>query len=184
MKVSFNLGADTTLIHFGLSQGVNNLAQALVVEKERLESGFGLAPGTFDFVDGSGGGETAATSASVAMVLQRMARSTNAQVFREGLPRLAQDGTLEIIQGFLKDSTLTGAAGNVMAKTGTFATLSQNGLIALRARAMAGYIQTRSGRLLTFVLNVNDAGEYQDFLDTVEVNEDLGTISAIIWRDY
>ena len=70
-----------------------------------------------------------------------------------------------------------------MAKTGTYGTGTPEGLIALKARAMAGYIHTQSGRDLTFVLNVNDAGTFEEFLDTIEVNEDLGTITAMLWRD-
>jgi D-alanyl-D-alanine carboxypeptidase len=183
LKVSFNLGADTTLIQFGLANGVNSLAESLAVERATLINSFGLMDGTFAFVDGAGGGESSATPNTVVKMLRQMASRPSSQAFRNGLPRLAVDGTLGILTGFQQDPTLTGATGNVLAKTGTFASLSDNNLIALEARAMAGYIQTRSGRDVTYVLIVNDAGEFEEFLDTVEVNEDLGVISAILWRD-
>ena len=183
LKVSFNLGADTTLVHFGLANGVNSLAQSLTVEKETLIETFGLLETEFQFFDGAGGGDTAASATAVAKLLLEMTTRNSGQVFREGLPRIAVDGTLGIISDFQNDPTLTGATGRVLAKTGTFATLSENNLIALRARAMAGYIEARSGRDLTFVLTVNNAGEFQEFLDTVEVSQDLGTITALLWRD-
>lgn len=183
LKVSFNLGADTTLVHFGLTQGVNSLAQALDAEQERLVSGFGLSANNFTFLDGAGGGQTSATPTTVVDFLQAVASRPIAQSFRNALPLLAVDGTLQIVDGFLADPSLAGAAGQVAAKTGTLASLTDDNQILLGARAMAGHITTRSGQELTYVVMVNNAGPFPGFFDTIEVSDDLGVISALLWRD-
>ena len=183
LKVSFNLGADTTLVLFGLANGVDSIEAALAVEEETLINSFGLAEGSFLFEDGAGGGQSQATSISVVKLLQDMVERPSGQAFRDGLPRLGVDGTLRILTEYQQDPTLAGATGNVLAKTGTLASLTDDDLIALDARAMAGYIQTRSGRDVTYVLVVNDAGEFEEFLDSLQVSDDLAEISAILWRD-
>ena len=181
--MSFNLGADTTLVLFGLANGVDSIEAALAVEEETLINSFGLAEGSFLFEDGAGGGQSQATSISVVKLLQDMVERPSGQAFRDGLPRLGVDGTLRILTEYQQDPTLAGATGNVLAKTGTLASLTDDDLIALDARAMAGYIQTRSGRDVTYVLVVNDAGEFEEFLDSLQVSDDLAEISAILWRD-
>jgi D-alanyl-D-alanine carboxypeptidase len=183
LKVSFNLGADMSLLHFGLSQGVNTPPESLQKESARIFSEFGIPESDFCFFDGSGGGETRATSTAVTTLLQGMVGRANFQAFFDGFPVLAVDGTLGIVDGFQQDPTLIGATGNVFAKTGTLGSGTPEGLIKLDARAMAGYMTTRSGRNFTFMLNVNDAGVFEEFLETVEVNDDLGIITAILWRD-
>ena len=63
LKVSYNIGADTSLLLFGLTQGVNNMGDALVVERHNLISNYGIPDDQFEFIDGSGGGFTTATNA-------------------------------------------------------------------------------------------------------------------------
>ena len=184
LKVSFNLGADVSNMQFGLSQGVRSQTDALAVEAERLNSDFGISPDQFVFFDGSGGGLAAATATSVTTLLQEMTTRPSGAAFRDGLPLLGLDGTLGVVLGFLDDPTLAGAAGKVQAKTGTLVTQgATEDTLAVGARAMAGYIQTRSGRNLTFIVNVNGVDGFNNFLETIEVNDDLGIVCAILWRD-
>ena len=58
MKVSYNIGADTSLLLFGLTQGVDNMDAALAKERHILASRYGIPPAEYSFLDGSGGGET------------------------------------------------------------------------------------------------------------------------------
>ncbi|HEY6420768.1 MAG TPA: hypothetical protein VIX59_17375 [Candidatus Binataceae bacterium] len=51
-----------------------------------------------------------------------------------------------------------------------------------RTRALGGYIQTKRGRLLAYELPVNDV-QVTSISDLIQVTQDLGTISATIWRD-
>ena len=70
------------------------------------------------------------------------------------------------------------------AKTGTFVKLADDNVrVTVASRAMAGYIDTKSGRRISFSLVVNNGGVFDTFGETSVVNQDLGTITAILWRD-
>ena len=184
LKVSFNLGADTTLMMVGVAQGVNNLTAALTQESQILESELGISPSEYTFLDGSGGGDTLATSTATVDLLQAMSRKAAFQDFFDALPILGTDGTLIPVNQFLQDPTLAGAAAGVHAKTGTFIKLADDNVrVTVVSRAMAGYIDTKSGRRISFSLVVNNGGVFDTFGETSVVNQDLGTITAILWRD-
>jgi len=71
-------------------------------------------------------------------------------VFFAGMPVLGKDGTLAKIQ---KDSA---AAGHVFAKTGTFTAEDKlNARLILNGKGLAGYVETKSGRMLVFAAYVN-----------------------------
>jgi D-alanyl-D-alanine carboxypeptidase len=53
----------------------------------------------------------------------------------------------------------------------------------LKGQAFGGYIDTKSGRHLTYELVVNNVPISQ-IDDVVAVFEDEGTISAMLWRDF
>ena len=182
LKVSYNIGADTSLLLYGLTQGVNNMGDALVVERHNLISNYGIPNGQFEFIDGSGGGLTTATNAAVTKMLLELAAKPAFPSFFAALPILGVDGSLAFVTDFQSDSTLAAAAGQVNAKTGTFVAGSASGLV-LKAQALAGYIKTKSGRKLAYELVVNNVA-ITGLNDVIQVFQDEGTISAILWRDY
>lgn len=184
MKVSYNLGADTSLMHFGLAHGVRTQADALVAEKKALVSDFGLNASELEFIDGSGDGETRASNRAVVGLLTAMTRRPVATDYVATFPLLGVDGSLELVRGFTADPTLAGARGQVQAKTGTFVdpTSTETRLL-IRAEAFAGYIHTKSGRTFVYQLVVNDMEAVPGFPQLVDVIQDLGVISAVIWRD-
>jgi D-alanyl-D-alanine carboxypeptidase len=138
MKVSYNIGADTTLLLFGVTQGVDNMSAALSVEKKVLPSRYGVPADEFFFVDGSGGGFSTATNPAVTGMLIDMTKSSAAYpAFFNSLPILAVDGSLAFVKDFQSDSTLAGATGQVHAKTGTFVQGSATGLV-LKGQALGG----------------------------------------------
>ncbi len=57
MKVSYNIGADTSLILWGTTQGLDNMDDSLEAERKSLTGKYGIPGNEFLFVDGSGGGE-------------------------------------------------------------------------------------------------------------------------------
>jgi len=181
-KVSYNIGADTALMLYGLTQGVDTLNSSLDEERKTLIEDFGINGNEFEFVDGSGGGESLATGRANIKLLQDMAEKDVFPEYFDGLPILGVDGSLINVTDFESDPTLAGAKGNVHAKTGTFILGAENGLD-LRARALAGYIDTSSGKRLIFSLVVNDVGVLPGFAEISEVSQDGGRIAAIIWRD-
>jgi D-alanyl-D-alanine carboxypeptidase len=181
LKVSYNIGADTSLVLFGLTQGVDNLNDALEVERRHLATRYGVSPDEFHFLDGSGGGETTATNRAVTHMLMKMAHSGAFPAFFHALPILGVDGSLAFVTDFESDPTLAGAKGQVRAKTGTFLEGSESGLL-LKGQAFGGYITTKSGRRLVYELVVNNV-TVTGLNDVLQVFQDEGRISALLWRD-
>lgn len=181
LKISYNIGADLSLVLYGLTQGVDNMPDALAVERKELTSVYGIPNGAFSFFDGSGGGLTTAKNSAITQWLKIMTKQMDFQSFFNALPILGVDGSLAFVSDYKSDFTLKGATGKVRAKTGTFAAES-NGQFVLKGQAFGGYIDSRSGRHLVYQLAVNEV-PIQDINTIVDVFQDQGTISAILWRD-
>jgi PBP4 family serine-type D-alanyl-D-alanine carboxypeptidase len=183
LKISYNIGADTSLVLFGLTRGADSMPGALLAEQKNLAANFGIPIGEYHFVDGSGGGETTATNGAVTKMLTELQRKPGYAAFFNALPVLAVDGSLASVTDFQKDPTLKGATGNVRAKTGTFVGGTSPQSVMLKGQAFGGYITTRRGHRLVYQLVVNDI-PISDIGDVLKVFQDEGTISAILWRDY
>ena len=182
MKVSYNIGADTSLLLWGLTQGVDDMGDALVLERQSLISNYGIPGDEFEFLDGSGGGLTTATNPAVTKMMLDMAARPAFPSFFAALPILGVDGALVFVTDFQSDPTLKGATGQVSAKTGSFVQGTPSGIV-MRPKALAGYVKTKRGRQLAFMLEVNDV-PITGIDDVLQTSQDLGTISAILWRDY
>ena len=182
LKVSYNIGADTSLLLYGLTQGVDNMDDALAVEREMLTTVYGIPGDEFFFVDGSGGGETTATNPTVTKWLEIMTGQPVFDAFFDALPILGVDGSLGFVTDFESDPTLAGAKGQVHAKTGTFAAGTAEGLV-VKGQTFGGYIDAKSGRRLVYELAVNEV-PVTSLDDLVAIFQDEGTISAILWRDF
>ncbi len=181
-KVSYNLGANAAFLLWGITQGVDNMDDALAAERELLTSVYGFPGGDFSFVNGDGGGETTAKNEVVTKWLEIMTEQPAFGAFFDSLPILAVDGSMVFVDGFLSDPTLAGAKGQVHAKTGTFAAGDETGFV-VKGEAFAGYIDTKSGRRLVYQIVVNNV-RLNALIDILEVIQDEGIISAILWRDY
>lgn len=182
LKISYNIGADTSLVLFGLTQGARSMPGALLAERRNLSAHYGIAPALYHFVDGSGGGNSTATNGAVTHVLQQLAKSPAARDLYNALPVLGVDGSLAFVKDFTSDPTLAGAKGNVHAKTGTYVD-NVGSQMMLKGQAFGGYITTKRGHRLTYELVVNNV-PIQKVDDLTRVFQDEGTISAILWRDY
>jgi D-alanyl-D-alanine carboxypeptidase len=181
-KISYNIGADTSLVLWGLTKGADSMPKALNAERRNLAGRFGIARSQYHFVDGSGGGNTTATSVAVVRMLQEIAQRPAFAPLYNALPILAVDGSLAFVKDFERDPALAGAAGNVRAKTGTFVAPEGKGVV-LKGQALAGYITTKRGHHLTFEVVVNNV-PIAGVADVVHVFQDEGTIAAMLWRDY
>jgi D-alanyl-D-alanine carboxypeptidase len=181
LTVSYNIGADTSLVLYGLTQGVDNMSAALAVEKTNLAAHYGIPSSEYNFVDGSGGGPSTATNSAVTKFLTRLMTKPDFRVFFNALPILGVDGSLGFVTGFESDPTLAGAAGRVHAKTGTYGPPSASEVVL--AQALGGYVDTRSGRRLVFEMAVNGV-PIRSLDQILQIFQDQGTISAMVWRDY
>ncbi|MBV9648320.1 MAG: D-alanyl-D-alanine carboxypeptidase [Candidatus Eremiobacteraeota bacterium] len=182
LKISYNIGADTSLVLFGLTRGVHSMPDALRAERENLATAYGIPSAQYHFIDGSGGGDTTATNVAVTRMLEQLAEARQHQPFFDALPVLGVDGSLAFVKAYQKDRTLAGATGQVHAKTGTYVAGSEAGAV-LKGQALGGYITTKSGKHLTFELVVNNV-PIKGIPDVVKVFEDEGTVAAMLWRDY
>jgi D-alanyl-D-alanine carboxypeptidase len=181
LKVSYNMGADTSLLLYGLTQGADNMKSAIVAENRNLQANYGISNADHHFIDGSGGGDTTATNTAVTQMLTDMSKRPTFAQFYSALPILGVDGSLATVTGFTSDPTLAPAKGQVHAKTGTYALGTASGIV-LKGQAFGGYIDTKSGKHLVYQLVVNDV-PIQNIPDILQVFQDEGTISAILWRD-
>jgi D-alanyl-D-alanine carboxypeptidase/D-alanyl-D-alanine-endopeptidase (penicillin-binding protein 4) len=183
LKVSYNLGAEASLILYGLENGVDSLEGALDVEREALLASYGISGDDIEFEDGSGGGETRARSSAIIRYLLGITESPAFSAFEDALPLLGADGSLATIDEFERDESLAGALGNVRAKTGTLL-IAEGDQFVLRGEAFAGYIDASSGRKLAYSVVVNDAPPTDDLEGVLRIIQDLGIISATLWREF
>jgi D-alanyl-D-alanine carboxypeptidase/D-alanyl-D-alanine-endopeptidase (penicillin-binding protein 4) len=178
-KVSYNLGADTSLMLFGLAaNGSTTVPGALAAEQAALTSQFGIASTDLHFIDGSGGGDTTATPHAVAMLLKGMTTRPAFTAYFDALPLLGVDGSLAFVTDFESDPTLAGAKGQVHAKTGTYVSGPP---LTLKGQSLAGYVDAKSGRRLIFMLAVNGV-PINSIDDVLAVFQDEGTLSAMLWK--
>lgn len=182
LKVSYNIGADTSLVLFGLTQGVRSMSDSLQIERKFLQSKYNISADNFNFVDGSGGGDTLATNTVITNWLQIMTKSSAYQPFFHALPILGVDGSLVFVKDFQSNSSLSGARGRVHAKTGTYVKKENNQMM-LKGQSLAGYVTTKNNHKLIFQVVVNEV-PINSINDVLQVFQDQGTISAILWRDF
>jgi D-alanyl-D-alanine carboxypeptidase len=170
LKISHNLGANLSLILFGLAHGVDTMSNALSVERATLVNRDALDGHGFNFpTNGSGSPDSLASAATTVKLLAFMDGQKTFPFYFKSLPILGVDGSLaEVGIG-------SPAQGKVFSKTGTYI---EDGKIG--AQVLAGYIDARSGRRLAYALFVNDAGAISGISDVIGVVEDEAAISTII----
>src|SRR5690606_31782929 len=122
-----------------------------------------------------------ATNEAITPLLARMKERPSYAPFLDALPRLGLDGSLANATAYQQNPSLVGATGQVRAKTGAF--VDGDGPVPLlKVMAQAGYIESRSGKLLAYTLAVNDVGAISGIADVHPVGQDLSTIAAMLWK--
>jgi D-alanyl-D-alanine carboxypeptidase/D-alanyl-D-alanine-endopeptidase (penicillin-binding protein 4) len=139
LKESINLYGEA-LMRLNANQGVFPTNDAALEGLRKRLASWGIPEGSYQLVDGSGLSRRNAISPDAVMtVLQRMS-DEEASSFINALPIASADGSLATrMKG-------TAATGNVRAKTGTMSNI----------RSLAGYVTTRDGEHLAFVVLVNN----------------------------
>ncbi len=146
----------------------------------------GVEPSAISFGGGAGGSRAdLVTPRATVTLLRAMAARPDFAAYDTALPILGRDGTLAKAVG--KDSPVR---GHVHAKTGTFYVENDlNGKTILTSKALAGYLETASGRSLVFAAFVNNVP-----LDaptpglsvaeaTAEAGRVLGKLCEVIYTD-
>jgi len=152
LKVSHNLHASTLPLLLAAGAGQRTLDQGLAIEG-RLIKELGVDLASVSFGGGAGGSPSdLVTPRATVTLLRAMSARPDFPAFEGALPILGRDGTLAQAVG--PDSP---ARGHVRAKTGTFTVrdaLTDSHI--LTSKALAGYMETASGRRLTFAFFLND----------------------------
>lgn len=185
LKVSQNLHASMMPFVLGsvLAKNVKDPEQAGYTLEHDFLAKAGLDLSGVSQADGAGGAASAFfTPDFMVHYLAFLARRNDFSLFKKALPILGKDGTLWNIE------VNSPAAGNVFAKTGTYASfdaLNQN--MMLNGKALAGYMKTTDGRQLAFAIYVNavslpiDSGEPDKEAPDRMIGEALGQIATVIY---
>ena len=180
LKVSHNLGADSTPLLVAAKHGKRTFDDGMVFERVFLEKA-GLDVKVISLSDGAGGDPAdLVTPGATVQLLRYVATRPYFKAFYDALPILGLDGTLA--HAIPPDSP---ARGKMHAKTGTFPImdlLTQR--ITLRVKGLAGYLTASSGRKLVvafFVNNVPLMEDSDDFAQMMRVGDDLGKLAEIIY---
>jgi len=178
LKVSHNLGADSTLYWIAVHEGGKSMEDGLAVEHDFLVEA-GVDTDGLIINDGQGAfGSNFMSPHSVVQLLRYMSTRDDFEDYRDCLPALGVDGSLA--------NTLPGspAAGNVQAKTGTHAGGdAMNGRPVVFARALGGYMVTASGRELAFDINVNNV-PIMDIDELRAIMDQHARIVEVIYEEY
>jgi len=152
LKVSHNLHASTLPLLLAVRHGERTLEPGLKRQGEILKS-LGVEPATISFGGGAGGARAdLASPRATVNLLRAMASRPDFAVYDAALPILGRDGTLAKAVG--NDSP---ARGHAHAKTGTYFVENElDGTTVLTSKALAGYLETASGRSLIFAAFVNN----------------------------
>jgi D-alanyl-D-alanine carboxypeptidase/D-alanyl-D-alanine-endopeptidase (penicillin-binding protein 4) len=173
LKVSHNLHASTLPLLLAARHGERTLSAGLAREGEILRR-LGVEPGTVSFGGGAGGDRAdLATPRATVTLLRAMAARPEFAAYDAALPILGRDGTLA--KAVTSDSP---ARGHAHAKTGTyFVENALEGKIVLTSKALAGYLETASGRSLVFAAFVNNVA-----LDAPRPNRPISDATAAAGR--
>jgi len=157
LKDSINLYAEA-LMRLNVAPGVFPTNDAALEGLRKRLDAWGISNASYQLVDGSGLSRRDAISAdAVLSLLERMADPSARSPFVTGLPIAGVDGSLATrMKG-------TSAENNVRAKTGTMSNI----------RTLAGYVTTRDGEHLAFVVLINNfdgtGANANDALDAIAV---------------
>lgn len=182
LKVSHNLHASLLPMLLAVQAGERTLDAGLARQGELLKS-IGVDPATVSFGGGAGGSSAdLVTPRAAVTLLQAMATRPDFTAYEAALPVLGRDGTLA--NSVPSDSA---ARGHARAKTGTYyVTNSLNQSTVLTSKALAGYLETASGRDLTFAFFLNDIplptpnGDVSEA--TAEVGRLLGRLCEVFYN--
>ena len=121
LKVSYNIGADTSLMLLGLIKGKRTMADSLTMEKKLLKDKYDISSSKSHLLNGAAEVITTGYKYILLNGLGIMSKKPTFNVFFNALPILAVDGSLGFVRNFKTDATLAGAAGNIHAKPGSYA---------------------------------------------------------------
>jgi D-alanyl-D-alanine carboxypeptidase/D-alanyl-D-alanine-endopeptidase (penicillin-binding protein 4) len=185
LKVSHNLHASSLPLLLAARHGERTLAAGLKHQGDDLRS-LGVDPRAVSFGGGAGGDRAdLATPRATVTLLRAMAKRPEFAAYDAALPILGRDGTLAKAV-----SETSPARGHARAKTGTYFVENRlDGTIVLTSKALAGYVDTSSGRSLVLAAFVNNIPldapkpDYSVAEATAEAGRVLGKLCEALYLD-
>ncbi|MBV9579282.1 MAG: D-alanyl-D-alanine carboxypeptidase/D-alanyl-D-alanine-endopeptidase, partial [Chloroflexi bacterium] len=150
MKVSYNRGADLMACLSAVKVGSTDCTQGVAASVDTF-TGLGVSrTGAFPF-DGAGSDDRGRSSPNaLAMFYQAVPQTPYGQTLFDALPVLGKSGTLANV---LADSPV---AGHAQVKTGNRVVGTPADQLIVLGNSLAGYIQARTGRQVTFMIAVGN----------------------------
>jgi serine-type D-Ala-D-Ala carboxypeptidase/endopeptidase (penicillin-binding protein 4) len=176
LKVSYNRGADDMTCLAAVKIGSTDCSEGLVAEMDAIKDSGVSDTSVFPF-DGAGSDTRNRTSpAAMATFLRRVAKTSYGPALIAALPVLGRSGALATL---LPHSPMVGHAqvkdGNIVAGTPA----SQ---IIVLGNSLAGYVHTKSGRHVTFMIVVGNVPVTKP-ADVLQVTEDQARIVEAVYKD-
>ncbi len=173
LKVSYNRGADLMACLAAVRLGSRNCLTGIKAEVTTA-TGLGVPRNGLFPQDGAGSDDQGRSSPqALAILLRGLTRTSYGATLKDSLPILGRDGTMANV---LPNSP---AAGQAQIKTGNRVVGNPAGQIMVLGNSLAGYIHTRSGRLVTVMIAVGNVplSSAEGFLPVV--NDQAKMIAAI-----
>lgn len=150
LKVSYNRGADLMVCLAAAKSGSTDCSQGLVTEVKTI-TGLGIpATSAFPF-DGAGSDDQGRTTpGALAKFYQAAVATPYGKALSDALPVLGRQGTAASLVPH------SSAAGRSLVKTGNRVVGTPAGQLIVLGNSLAGYIQAKSGRKLTFMIAVGN----------------------------
>ena len=178
-KVSHNLGANQLPLLLAARSGADpaTLEVGISIVRAALARG-GLTADAVTIADGQGLPGNTVTPAGMTTYLRFLTGTPTFSVFDESTPVLGVDGSLAHVL-----PAGDPAIGHARAKTGTLVGAGTTTPYILQTKALAGYIDAKSGRELAFALFVNDV-PMTEVAGVLQANSDLGAIASALYSAY
>jgi D-alanyl-D-alanine carboxypeptidase/D-alanyl-D-alanine-endopeptidase (penicillin-binding protein 4) len=177
MKVSYNRGADLMTCLAAAKSGSRDCEQGLVAEVDTA-AGVGVSRDQLFAFDGAGSDDKSrVTPTALATFYRQATGKPYAKALSDSLPILGKDGTLaNVLAG-------SPAAGKVWMKTGNRVVGTAADQIIVLGNSLAGYIDAKSGRELTFMVGVSNV-PIATAIEFEQVTNDQAKMAAAIQQAY
>ena len=176
LKVSYNRGADLMTCLAAVKVGSADCEQGLVPELATITM-LGVSSKSVFPLDGAGSDDQGRTTAAAMATFLRHAESTSyGPALRDALPVLGRNGTLANV---LSKSPV---AGHAQVKTGNRAVGSTTNQLMLLGNSLAGYLETKSGRRVTFMIAVDNV-PLASPSGVLEVTDEQAQMVAAMYKD-
>jgi D-alanyl-D-alanine carboxypeptidase/D-alanyl-D-alanine-endopeptidase (penicillin-binding protein 4) len=176
LKVSYNRGADLMTCLAAVKVGSTDCQQGLVQELATITKLGVPATSVFPF-DGAGSDDQGrTTAAAMATFLRRAASTSYGPTLYNALPVLGRNGTLA------NDLPKSSVAGHAEVKTGNRAVGSATNQLILLGNTLAGYLETKSGSRVTFMVAVGNV-PIASSSGVLEVTDEQAQMVAAMYKD-